>query len=92
MKNVLVISMPDCSKCEEVKSYLKEQHIPYTEKTLNTEINTDLVMNNIYYNPPILVVGEKYYSFKDFQNKLIEIHDDIYACVGCSEELKCYPK
>ena len=92
MKNVSVISLPECTKCEEIKAYLKESKIPFTEKTLNSEIQTNLIMNNIYYNPPVLVVGDKYYSYKDFQNKLISIVDDIYTCDSCPEASTCCQK
>lgn len=82
MVEISIISLPDCSKCEEIKSYLKEYNIPFTEKTLNSDIQTDLVMENIYYNPPILVVGDKKYSYKDFLAKKEEILNIIPECSG----------
>jgi glutaredoxin len=81
-ENISVISVPDCSKCQTLKDYLKENHIPYTEKTLNSELQTDLIMNNIYFNPPILVIGDKYYSFKDFENK----KGDLFDVCSCKVE------
>jgi len=75
-KNILVITMPNCSKCEDVKSWLKNANIPFESKMLDSELQTDLVMENIYYNPPVIKVGEKYFSYKDFQTKPLEIFRD----------------
>jgi glutaredoxin len=89
MVEISVISLPDCSKCEEIKAYLKENNIPYTEKTFNSEIQTDLVMENIYYNPPILVIGDKKYSYKDFMAKKNEILPCNLGCIGCEDSTCC---
>jgi glutaredoxin len=95
MENVSVISLPDCSKCEEIKAFLKEKNVPFVEKTLTTEIQTDLIMDNIYSNPPILIVGGKYFSYGDFKNDPIKIFDEINGyngCISCPEASECYPK
>jgi formylmethanofuran dehydrogenase subunit E len=94
MEKVSVISLPECSKCEEIKSFLKSYDIPFTEKTLTSEIQTDLVMNDIYFDPPILIINNKYFSYKDFKNDPIEIFDEINAsnCNACLEKSSCYLK
>ena len=89
MVEISVISLPDCSKCDEIKLYLKENHNPFTEKTFNSDIQTDLVMENIYYNPPILVIGDRKYSYKDFiakKDDLFPIEDCSGDCANCCQK------
>jgi glutaredoxin len=85
-KDILIISLPNCSKCDEIKSYLKKNNIPYTDKMLDTDIQTELIMNNIYSNPPNIKVDGKYFSYKNFK----ENPDSIFK--SNDEESSCYQK
>lgn len=51
-------------------------------------------MNDIYFDPPILIINNKYFSYKDFKNDPIEIFDEINAsnCNACLEKSSCYLK
>lgn len=77
-----MISLPDCPKCDEIKRFLTEKCIPYTEKTLNSEIQTDLVMKDIYFDPPILVIGNKHFSYKNFKNSPSDILAEVNECIN----------
>ncbi len=54
-----VYSLPDCKKCEELKTWLKEKGVPFEAKWFDSEAQTDFVMKNMFGNPPILEVGDK---------------------------------
>ncbi len=54
-----VYSLPDCKKCEELKSWLKERGVPFEAKWFDSEAQTDFVMKNMFGNPPILELGER---------------------------------
>ena len=54
-----VYSLPDCSKCDELKKWLKKRNIDYEAKWFDTKAQTEFIMRNIFGNPPILEVGER---------------------------------
>ncbi len=56
---ITVYSLPDCPKCDKLKSYLKSQNIEFEADWFDTENQTDFVMMNMFGNPPILTLGEK---------------------------------
>jgi len=52
-----IYSLPDCNKCEELKSYLKGKSIPFEARWFDSEAQTEFVMRNMFGNPPVLEVG-----------------------------------
>jgi glutaredoxin len=60
-----VFSLPDCKKCEELKNWLKEKGVPFEAKWFDSEAQTDFVMKNIFGNPPILEVGDRYVASEE---------------------------
>ena len=61
----IVYSLPDCGKCEVLKSWLKDNGVDFEAKWFNSEAQTEFVMRNMFGNPPILEVGEKCVSSED---------------------------
>jgi glutaredoxin len=60
-----VFSLPDCKKCEQLKEWMKERHVPFEAKWFDTEAQTEFVMRNMFGNPPILEVGERCVSSEE---------------------------
>jgi glutaredoxin len=60
-----IYSLPDCHKCEQLKAYLKDKSIPFEAKWFDSEAQTDFVMRNIFGNPPILEVGDRYVASEE---------------------------
>jgi len=56
---VKVHSLPDCSKCEELKRWLTERGIGFEARWFDSEAQTEFVMRNMFGNPPFLEVGER---------------------------------
>jgi len=56
---ITVYSLPDCPKCDKLKSYLKSQNIEFEADWFDTINQTDFVMMNMFGNPPILTLGDK---------------------------------
>jgi hypothetical protein len=54
-----VYFLPDCKKCEQLKEWMKERHLPFEAKWFDTETQTEFVMKNMFGNPPILEVGDR---------------------------------
>lgn len=90
-KDILIISLPNCSKCDEIKTHLKENKIPFKDRMLDSELQTELVMENVYFNPPVIRVDDRYFSYKDFKANSEEMFkEDTDA--GCSEGCSCCQK
>ena len=83
-KEILIISLPNCSKCDEIKAYLKENKIPFTDRMLDSELQTELVMENVYSNPPNVKVDGKFYTYKDFKANPEQMFGDKTCSEGCS--------
>lgn len=56
---IRVYSLPDCSKCDVLKAWLKDNELIFESKWFDTEAQTEFVMKNMFGNPPILEFGEK---------------------------------
>jgi hypothetical protein len=54
-----IYSLPDCIKCELLKTWMKEHDVPFESKWFDTIAQTEFVMKNIFGNPPILEVGDR---------------------------------
>ena len=69
--NIIVYSLEVCPNCEILKQYLKDNTIPYTERSLDDpEALTDLRMNGIFVmEAPVLQIEETYLTSKEiFEN------------------------
>jgi glutaredoxin len=56
-----------CPQCKALKEYLNGHKIAFVEKQITAEILTDLLINNHFDNElPIIRIGKKYYSYKDY--------------------------
>lgn len=56
---ITVYSLPDCPKCDKLKSYLVTRNIRFQDRWFDTEAQTEFIMMNMFGNPPILANGEK---------------------------------
>jgi hypothetical protein len=56
---IKVYSLPDCHRCDELKTWLKAQNIDFEAKWFDSEAQTEFVMRNIFGNPPILEFGDR---------------------------------
>lgn len=65
---IILYTLPHCDKCEIVKNWLKERKIKHTEKTITTEFQTELIMQNIFDDPPHLMVNDKILSSSEMFN------------------------
>lgn len=54
-----IYSLPDCNKCEVLKTWMKANDLPFESKWFDTIAQTEFVMKNIFGNPPILEVGDR---------------------------------
>lgn len=57
MSSVVVYTLPNCSKCIILKEWLTEEGIDFHEKLLDTEAQTNFIMENVFGDPPILKVN-----------------------------------
>lgn len=79
MSTVIVYTLPNCRKCLLLKEWLEEKKIEFEERRLNTEAQTDLIMENVFDDPPIIKMGDEILTpssmFKDdlLNGPLIEI-------------------
>jgi arsenate reductase-like glutaredoxin family protein len=68
----IVYTLPDCSRCEELKEWLSEEGIEFESKNFTTEVQLEYIMNNMFGNPPILEFGKASASSEDlFPDELL---------------------
>ena len=53
-----VYTLPDCSKCDELKRWLSEECVEYDVRVFDTETQTEFILKNVFGNPPILERGD----------------------------------
>lgn len=55
---VTVYTLPDCSKCDELKRWLSEEGVEFDVRAFDTETQMEFIMKNVFGNPPILERGD----------------------------------
>uniref|UniRef100_A0A6M3J476 Putative glutaredoxin n=1 Tax=viral metagenome TaxID=1070528 RepID=A0A6M3J476_9ZZZZ len=63
---IIVYSTKQCPRCERLKQLLKEEKIPFEEKSLDdTDVMADLHMRNAaILQAPALEIGELLFEYK----------------------------
>lgn len=68
-----VYTFPNCHKCDLLKSWLIEKEIEFTSQAFDTVAQTEFIMKNMFGNPPVLEVGDRYASAEDmFPNEIMD--------------------
>lgn len=62
MGDVIVYTQPGCPMCDLLKDWLKSEGIEFEEKLFNTEVQVEMVMKNIFDDPPFLGVNGRVMS------------------------------
>ncbi len=60
--DVIVYTQPRCKNCGILKKWLKSKKIKFEEKLFDTEAQTEMIMNNVFDDPPFLKVDGKVMS------------------------------
>ncbi|UCH56615.1 MAG: NrdH-redoxin [Candidatus Bathyarchaeota archaeon] len=68
---VRVYTLPDCPKCSVLKHQLEERRVEFDIRSLDTEAQLELIMKNVFGNPPILEIGESVLSSDEL------FHDEV---------------
>jgi len=59
---LIIYTQPGCSKCDTLKEWFKNEGIEFEEKLFDTEAQTEMIMMNIFDDPPFLGVNGKVMS------------------------------
>jgi glutaredoxin len=61
-KRIVIYTKPDCSYCVDAKSVLKNNNIPFEEKTLNLDFTREYLLEEYPSAKtfPVIVINEKY--------------------------------
>ena len=62
ISSIKVFTLPRCPHCEQLKSWLARNGVQYEEALLDTDTKVELIMHNIFSDPPILQIEEKFVS------------------------------
>lgn len=54
---IKVYTLPNCHLCDKLKDRLRGLGVEFEEVPFETEVQVELIMRNIFGNPPILEVG-----------------------------------
>ena len=76
--DVVVLTQPGCPRCNTLKKWLKNENIKFGEKPFNTEVQTDMIMLNIFDDPPFLKINEKIIS----SSEIFETDDKIKSSIS----------
>ena len=60
-----VYTFPNCPKCDVLKAWLEEKKIEFTSQSFDTEAQTEFIMKNMFGNPPVLEVDDRFASAED---------------------------
>jgi arsenate reductase-like glutaredoxin family protein len=67
-----VYTLPDCTKCDKLKEWLADNNKDYESKSFTTEAQLEFIMKNMFGNPPILEVEERFASSEElFPNEIL---------------------
>lgn len=68
MKEISVYSKRDCKNCDALKLLLEKDNIPFKKINIFTPTAmTELAMNNVVtISAPVLQIGNKFYTTRDF--------------------------
>ncbi len=58
----VVYTQPGCDLCETLKDWLKDKDIEFEEKPFDAEVQTEMIMMDIFDDPPFLGVDGKVMS------------------------------
>ena len=54
---VVVYTQPGCKNCVTLKEWLEIREVEFEERLFNTEVQTEMIMKNLFDDPPFLEVG-----------------------------------
>ncbi len=63
---LIVYTIPQCHRCEELKRWLREHGIGFEEMTMDTEVRVELIMKDVFGDPPIIELGSRTTSYEEF--------------------------
>tara|TARA_B100000953_G_scaffold219931_1_gene181997 strand:+ start:394 stop:807 length:414 start_codon:yes stop_codon:yes gene_type:complete len=78
--NVVIYTIPECLSCEEVIIYMKSRDIPFNEKDINKDVETQKELTEITgkLTVPVTVIGEDHITGYD-REKIASILDRILS-------------
>ncbi|MBS7637983.1 hypothetical protein KEJ49_03720 [Candidatus Bathyarchaeota archaeon] len=82
----IVYTLPQCHRCEEVKRWLREHGIGFEERLMDTEARVELIMKNIFGDPPIIELGTKTISYEEYFNGETLDEERLMEVLGAEEE------
>lgn len=56
---LVIYTQPGCINCDTLKEWLKNKKIDFEEKLFDTEVQVEMVMMNLFDDPPYLGVNDK---------------------------------
>jgi len=78
--NIVIYTIPECLSCEEVIIYMKSRDIPFNEKDINKDVETQKELTEITgkLTVPVTVSGEDHITGYD-REKIASILDRILS-------------
>lgn len=84
-ERVRVYTLPHCPLCEKLKSKLRELGVEFEEVPFDTDVQVELIMKNVFGNPPILEVGSRVASSEELFEEEILREDELREVLGLEE-------
>jgi len=82
MSDIIVYTQPGCPICDLLKEWLKNEGIEFEEKPFDTEVQTEMIMMDIFDDPPFLGVSGKVVSSSElFDPNGSVIESAIRGCI-----------
>ncbi len=83
---IRVYTLPNCPLCEKLKSRLKELGVEFEEVPFDTDVQVELIMRDVFGNPPLLEVGSRVASSEElFEGEELR-EGELREVLGFEEE------
>lgn len=63
---LIVYTIPQCHRCEELKRWLREHGIGFEERLMDTDARVELIMRDVFGDPPIIEMGTRTVPYEAF--------------------------
>jgi len=71
-KDTFIFSLPNCERCEQLKKWMKEKGLYFYERKFGTRRQVDAIMQNIFNDPPLLMMKGHIFSPFNFDGEFQE--------------------
>ncbi|MHA1286221.1 MAG: hypothetical protein ACTSPB_02335 [Candidatus Thorarchaeota archaeon] len=78
---IIIYTQPRCKNCKVLKDRLKAEKIDFEERRFDTEVQTEMIMRNLFDDPPFLGVGEEVIPSTEIFDSEGQLRPSVVECL-----------